>query len=409
MAIRVLYISYDGMTDPLGQSQVIPYLAGLSKRNYSFTLISCEKKENYTANKEKIAQLLKANNIDWQPLQYTKKPPVFSTLFDVFKIKQLAIRLHRQEPFSVVHCRSYIAALVGLQLQKKFGIKFIFDMRGFWANERIDGNIWKLENPIYKMVFNFFKKKEIEYLEHADYTISLTHNAKEEIHSWKTVKNNPVNIQVIPCCVDLNLFNKKNLQNDTIELLKNSLSIASKDYILLYLGSIGTWYMLEEMMEFFSVLKKQKPNAKFLFVTKEEHERIYATAEKYGVKEAIIIRPGSREEIPYLISLCQASIFFILPSYSKKASSPTKQGEIMAMGIPIVCNTGVGDTDKIVLDYSSGVLVNSFTTEDYAIAIEKLNTTAFEEHQIIQGADAYFSLENGVEKYAEVYRAVIQA
>jgi len=59
MAIRVLYISYDGMTDPLGQSQVIPYLAGLSKRNYSFTLISCEKKENYTANKEKIAQLLK--------------------------------------------------------------------------------------------------------------------------------------------------------------------------------------------------------------------------------------------------------------------------------------------------------------------------------------------------------------
>ena len=56
----------------------------------------------------------------------------------------------------------------------------------------------------------------------------------------------------------------------------------------------------------------------------------------------------------------------------------------MAMGIPIVCNTGVGDTDKIVLDYSSGVLVNSFTTEDYAIAIEKLNTTAFEEHQIIQ-------------------------
>jgi len=409
MSIRVLYISYDGMTDPLGQSQVIPYLSGLSKLGYSFSLISCEKKENYAANKDKIAQLLKANNIDWHPLQYTKKPPVFSTLYDVYKIKKLAIRLHQKQPFSIVHCRSYIAALVGLQLQKKYALKFIFDMRGFWANERIDGNIWKLEHPIYKTIFNYFKKKEIQFLEHADYTISLTHNAKQEIHSWNTIQNNPVKIQVIPCCVDLNLFNKKNIDIHRLQQLQLSLSISETDYILLYLGSIGTWYMLDEMMEFFSVLKKQIPNAKFLFVTKEEHERIYTTAEKYGVKETIIIRPGNREEIPYLISLSQASLFFILPSYSKKASSPTKQGEIMAMGIPIFCNTNVGDTDKVVSDYKSGILIHEFNKESYTAAIKKLNSTTFDEHAIVQGAADYFSLENGVKKYAEVYRAVLNS
>jgi hypothetical protein len=48
------------------------------------------------------------------------------------------------------------------------------------------------------------------------------------------------------------------------------------------------------------------------------------------------------------ISLFDTSIFFIRPTYSKKASSPTKQGEIMAMGIPLICNYGVGDTDEIV-------------------------------------------------------------
>jgi len=39
---RVLYISYNGMLDPLGQSQVIPYLKELSRAGVSLTLLSFE-------------------------------------------------------------------------------------------------------------------------------------------------------------------------------------------------------------------------------------------------------------------------------------------------------------------------------------------------------------------------------
>lgn len=394
------------MTDPLGQSQVIPYLIGLSKKGYSFTLISCEKQENFTQHKNKIQAMLDAANINWQPLFYTKKPPILSTLYDVYRLKRLALRLHQKNIFSIVHCRSYIAALIGLQLKKKLGIKFIFDMRGFWANERVDGKLWNLNNPVYKTVYNFFKKKEIEFLEQADYTISLTHNAKNEILSWKTIQNNPIRIQVIPCCADLNLFNKNAIDESKRTSLKASLNFDKDNFVLLYLGSIGTWYMLDEMMEFFSVLKQTNAHAKFLFVTKDERERILHAAEKFNVRDSVIIRPGNRDEVPYLISISNFSLFFIIPSYSKKASSPTKQGEIMAMGIPVVCNTNVGDTDKIVTDYNSGILVDEFSKTAYQQAIEKMNFP-FNEEQIIQGASEYFSLENGVEKYAAVYQAVL--
>lgn len=164
--------------------------------------------------------------------------------------------------------------------------------------------------------------------------------------------------------------------------------------------------MLDEMMEFFSVLKQKNNKAKFLFVTKDEHDRILKTAEKYGVRDQIIIRAGNRDDIPYLIALSHYSLFFILPSYSKKASSPTKQGEIMAMGVPIICNTNVGDTDKIVTDYKSGILVNNFSVSVYQNAINEIETT-HDEQQIIAGAQDYFSLENGIEKYAEVYKAIL--
>ncbi len=406
MAIPVLYISYDGMTDALGQSQVIPYLIGLSQKGYSFTLLSCEKQANYEKNKHTIEQLLSAHGIDWHPLSYTKKPPVLSTLYDVSRLMKRTQELHRRKQFAMIHCRSYIASLVGLRMKHTFGVPFIFDMRGLWADERVDGKLWNLENPLYKAVYGYFKKKEKQFLENADYTVSLTYNARNEILSWKHLAKDKVKMEVIPCCVDLNLFNRNLIQQDKQALFLQELKIHPQDYVLLYLGSIGTWYMLDEMMEFFQRLSTVKPHAKFLFVTKDEHERILQTADKYGVKDAIILRPGARQEIPYLISICTFSIFFILPSYSKKASSPTKQGEIMAMGKPVVCNVNVGDTDKIVTDYHSGVLVTDFSTTAYEHAIREMDA-GFDATKISSGAQEYFSLEQGVEKYAAIYTSVL--
>src|SRR4051812_37566800 len=114
--VDVLYMSYDGMTDPLGQSQVIPYLQGLSKLGYHFTLISFEKKERFETSKELIGNLLKQSSIEWVPLVYTKSPPVLSTIYDVIRLRKKAFGLHRQKSFQIVHCRSYITSLVGLEL-----------------------------------------------------------------------------------------------------------------------------------------------------------------------------------------------------------------------------------------------------------------------------------------------------
>ena len=56
---KILFISYDGMTDPLGQSQVIPYLSGLTKFGYGFTILSCDKPEKFTENKNYVEVIKK--------------------------------------------------------------------------------------------------------------------------------------------------------------------------------------------------------------------------------------------------------------------------------------------------------------------------------------------------------------
>ncbi|MFL2589898.1 MAG: glycosyltransferase [Parvicellaceae bacterium] len=399
---KIVFLSYDGITDPLGQSQILPYIFGISSnKNYKITILSFEKTNNYLQNKDVILNKLKNNNVDWIPLKYTKYPPIFSTIWDVYKLKKAVNKL-KNKGLDLIHCRSYVTTLVALVFKKKYKIPLIFDMRGFYADERVDGKIWSLDNFIYKKIYNYFKSKEKEFLQFSDHTISLTENGKKEILSWNLP--NQSKIKVIPCCTDENLFQTKNIQNVRAELGYNK-----DDFIISYVGSIGTWYMLDEMLDFFKCLKTKKPKAKFLFITKDNPQFILEKVKNKKIDiSSIKIQPSSREMMPSYIGVSNFSIFFILPVFSKKASSPTKMGEIMNLGIPIICNSGVGDVDEIMGKSMPELLVKEFSNKEYERVID-LITNNYKPNQktIIETSHSYYSLEKGVEKYKEVYKEIL--
>ena len=95
-----------------------------------------------------IEKICAENNITWTPLNYTKQPPVFSTLYDIYRLRKLVKQKIENNNIKIIHCRSYITALIGLWAKRKYGTKFIFDMRGFWADERIDGKIWNIKTGL---------------------------------------------------------------------------------------------------------------------------------------------------------------------------------------------------------------------------------------------------------------------
>lgn len=402
---NVLYISYDGMTDSLGRSQVLPYLCGLSEQGYGVTLISAEKPEVYEDGKSAVEKIVAGAGIDWQPVGYTKRPPIVSTLKDIFKIKKKAVELYRLKKFDIVHCRSYISAFVGLALKRRFGCRFVFDMRGFYADERVDGRIWNTQRFVYRMVYNYFKRKEKTFMSESDAIVSLTHSAKSEILSWNLQNVTNEKITVIPCCADTNHFDfeKQNVQD--VEKWRNALNVSKEDYVLSYLGSVGTWYMLPEMMDFFSELLKSRPNAVFLLITRDSRQLIMEEASRHNVPEnKIIVQPATRDEVPQLALLSEASLFFIKPVWSKKASSPTKLAELMSLGIPCLTNKGVGDVDAIMEENPIGILIDGWTASDYDTAIAKLLTLPADGRKIArQQACDKFSLETGVLAYKLIY------
>jgi hypothetical protein len=111
---KVLYITYDGLTDPLGQSQILPYLKGLSTYGYEFTILSFEKKDRFQKDRKLIGDLIKGSAIHWVPLMFSTRPPLLSKFYDAVRMKSKAVELHKKQQFDMVHCRSYVAADVGL-------------------------------------------------------------------------------------------------------------------------------------------------------------------------------------------------------------------------------------------------------------------------------------------------------
>lgn len=281
-------------------------------------------------------------------------------------------------------------------------------MRAFFADERVDGGLWNRSNPVFNRVYLYFKKKEQDFLDYADHTISLTEAGKEIIHSWKHLKNQPVPVKVIPCCADLQHFSRATIDGKELSKYRTELGITESDFVISYLGSVGTWYLPDEMLSFFKRLLLKKPKAKFFFITGDNPSEILALAEKLNIpKDRFIIRKASRKEVPYFILLSKFSLFFIQPLFSKKGSSPTKHGEILGMGIPVVCNSGVGDVDRIVGDTQSGLLIDKFEDKEYDNVISQLDTLLQTPPEKLRAAaEKYYSLEEGVKRYLAVYNSL---
>ncbi len=403
MEKNILYISYDGMTDPLGQSQVIPYLKGLSKEGFKINILSFEKTERFKKYKSLIAEELKNSSIDWYPMKYTRRPLVFSTLHDIRKMICKSVSIVKEKNISLLHCRSYIAAIAGLRIKKKYEIPFIFDMRGFWADERIDGGLWKLSNPIYRIIYKYFKKKEIELIKRSDFIVSLTAKAKEIILGFKNITIKPEKISIIPCCADLEHFNYEKCENSIVKF-RDKVGIGAEKFVVSYLGSTGTWYMLDEMIEQFKMFKIRIPNSVFLIITQDDKNIILKRLIFHGLKsDDVIIREASRNEVPEFLSLSNVSLSFIKPCFSKNASSATKMGEIMGMGIPVICNA-IGDIKTIVEITNCGYCLDNYSEEEYEKACDYIISKKFPaKNEIREAARKYYSLESGIERYKKIY------
>ncbi|HMI40550.1 MAG TPA: glycosyltransferase [Sphingomicrobium sp.] len=393
----VLYISYDGMLEPLGQSQVLAYLEKLAP-DYAIHILSFEKKADWAngARRSAVSGRIHAAGIGWTALRYHKSPTAPATAFDITIGTIVALRIALRRRVAIVHARSYVPALIALTLKKLLGCRFLFDMRGLWADERVDGGLWPADGRLYRTA----KWLERHLLVAADHIVTLTDASATEIRQFPYLANRAPRISVIPTCADLDRFSVQGPP-------------AQSPFVLGYVGSVGTWYLFDEMLRCFLVVAGEEPGARLLIVNRNEHPAIRDRLQAIGIDPAAVqIIAADHADVAALIGRMSAAMAIITPSYSKIASAPTKLAEYLGCGVPCLGNDAVGDMAAILEGHRVGVSLPGFSDQELREGVRRLLELTREpdlQTRCRNTAVELFSLDLGVTAYHGIYGELVRA
>ena len=390
-----LYITKNGLLEPLGHSQVFSYLKGLSQ-DYQITLITFEKPEDL-ANKKAMAKAKQdcdTYGIEWHVKSFRSQPKLLAPIWGLIELFWSAYKVTKKSNIKLIHARSYLPAAAAWAVNRLTGTPFIFDMRALWPEELIVADRITRGSVIHK-ILSYLEKVCIR---DAAAVVSLTDAAVGYLCSVYPFETQKKRIAVIPTCADLQRFKPLNKQAD--------------DHVY---GCVGTvlsgWFLKDWLNTFFNIVANQDPESKLEIVTRDDASKIRAALDLKGNLDGrLAIFSSQPENVHEILQKHSISVMFFTPGISKLGSAPTRLGEALGCSLPVVANEGVGDVADIIRRYNVGVIVKNNSKAAMKIAfteLEILRTDPELPSRCRKAAEKIFSLHVGTQEYHKVYSEIL--
>jgi glycosyltransferase involved in cell wall biosynthesis len=395
---RTLYLTRNGLLEPLGQSQILAYLRGLSC-DHEVTLITYEKPEDLadTAAMARARADCAAHGIRWLPQRFRPHPKIIAPALSMLRMIWLVRREVRQKGIRLIHARSYIPASVALVVSRMTGVPFLFDMRALWPEELVTSGRLRRGSLIHRAIAG----AERACLAKSAGVISLTYAAVAHLNLVYPAELKNQRLVVIPTCADLDRFTPA---ADT----RGGPTVH---------GCIGTvlsgWFRTDWLCGWMRVAAARDPDARFEIVTRDNAARVRAALDPTNELAArLSIGPQPSEDMPDAVRGHDLSVMFYAGGeISELGRSPTRMAEVLGCGLPVVVNKGVGDVADIVRKNNVGVIVDGASVQHMETAFEALQTLMQDpdlSKRCRATAEAVFSLEAGTEAYREIYASILK-
>jgi glycosyltransferase involved in cell wall biosynthesis len=392
-----LYLTRNGLLEPLGQSQVFAYLRGLS-RDHAITLITYEKSEDHadTARMALAREACAAHNIRWLPQEFRPRPKIIAPALSMMRMTWLVWREVRGRRAGLIHARSYIPAAVALSVHRLTGVPFIFDMRALWPEELITSGRLKRGSVLHRAIVAV----ERACLRDAAAVVSLTHAAVAHLKHEYPAELDGQRIDVIPTCADLDRF---------------ALAPTKRAGPAVH-GCIGTilsgWFRTDWLAAWLSAVAIDDLDARFDIVTRDDADRVRAALDPKGTfGDRLSIGPRPTEEMPDAVRNHDLSVMFYAGGeVSELGRSPTRMAEVLGCGLPVIANKGVGDVADIVRQNKVGVIVDGPDPAQMRAALDELKVLMQDPdlpERCCATAEAVFSLDAGTEAYRGIYALIL--
>jgi len=371
---RLTYLSFDSVSEGVGASQVLPYVRGLARRGVRVSLHTFEK----TPPGEDLRLSLRSEGIAWAAHRFGGR----GAKGGLSRVARGALAA-RGAP--LLHARSDLPAGCALLSRAQ---TWVWDMRGFWADERIDLGTLRVGSPEDRVM----RAIERGAARSATTILALAASAIPVlVERHGTGVGNKV--RVIPTCVDLERFLPHELPPPPVRLLIS--------------GTLNNRYDVEGMVRFGKHLQRRLPAQ--LEVLCPEPSRWRALL----LSEGALLGKADVSEMPARVACAHAGLALLKPSttVANKASMPTKLAEFLACGRPVIVSSGLGDMDELIARYDCGVSIDSVSDaalEDAAAELERLLSDPSMPGRCRSLAEDHFSLDRAITSLLDAYQAAVE-
>ena len=364
---NILVLTQWSFKDALIQTYTLPYVEILRETipaSRKIFVVTSEQEKKALTQKEfdDINDQWKSRNMELIAQSYKR----FGWKKLVASVGQM-LKLYRtikRDKVAVIHSFCTPAGSIGYLLARFCGTTLVIDSYEPHATAMVETGAWKKDSVSFKLLFGLEKKLS----EKASYIIATTKGMKQ--YALENYGVELKNFFVKPACISFEEFYPRPKDISLLERFG-----FSNKTVCVYAGKLGGTYLKDELFDFIkSCYEYWGDNFRFLMLSEESDEIIQSQVKRIGIPGNIIIKQYvAHKEIPRYLSLGDFGINPQVPVPSKRFGSPIKNGEYLAMGLPIVISPGISDDSDIIAENVIGVVTNLQRVENMPGAVREMD------------------------------------
>jgi len=281
------------------------------------------------------------------------------TAFKTIGIPALPFFFHPLvSPLARVLCRMFTKLVLCLlrcdavQFEGVLGIvtgipstKIIIDCHGDPLEEHILNGFspWKLRQA---------RRDYARAISKADGIVTVSERLREKLLDAAKDRH-PASV-VAPCGVDLKTFGTHGKVRDAI---RRELGMEQR-IVFCYLGGLQNYQCVPETLRLLAKLRSIDPRIALLLLTEENTAAFSSELAAIGeMGRDVICRSASHGEVPRLLGAADIGLLLRAETEVNAVSSPTKCGEYLAAGVPVLTTQYAGDAPAIIRAEQCGMVL----------------------------------------------------
>lgn len=370
---QVSYLSVDPLASTVGSSQVLAYVFRLAERGVVLDLHSFEREPDAA-----LLRRLSAAGVRWTAHPFGGP----GARGGAGRVARLARAIRGA---ALVHARSDMAAAAVMSSIALFrsDLRWLWDVRSLWADQKVATGVFGERSPQARA----FRQIERAAARRCHRSVTLTTSAIDELDR-RHGSGFGTKATVITTCVDRRRFAPE--------------PPPPRDRVrILLAGTLNRYYDVDLMLRLVEELGR-RDKVDFVVAAPGETEWDGAFRRIGATRLA-----ASAEEMPDLVASCHVGLSVCRDDAgpSLLAAMPTKIGEFLATGRPVVVNPGLVDAARLVSDAGAGVVVGP--SDDLSVAADQVLEVVDDPRAAKRAAKLayeHFDLDRGVDHLVRIYR-----